>query len=528
MNIIPKNLVETVKWEGHKKDYDFSLFQLGQGLDNFYVVNPIWPDIYINAIDKEYTSDKCILWTYGKDWIVKQFNKDWTPSAGWEIKEVTNMPVQQWEVNPDIDPSILFAKDPFNRYDIPRWDVEYEHIWYLDPKFNICDDKVWVYKTSTNWKSNQTKDMGYITPDVVYEFNPELPEIHLNLDTIPLYDLKYEHVWDLDADYNAWDDMWCVKVRPSWKEVDGIKYKGMIHPEFKVVYNKEVPDLKLNIDYKVPFYDFKYEHIWYLDPKFSNGKKIWLARLTAVDFPEGVKDMGFVVPDIAEQLDVVFISYNEPNAEENWQRVLEKAPKAKRVDKVKGIFEAHKQAAGIASSDMFYVVDGDAFLTDDWEFDFNPNIFDRDCVHVYKSKNPINDLTYGYGGVKLFPRKLLSEATEWNVDMTTSIANKLKIINKVSNITAFNTDEFSTWRSAFRECAKLSSAIIDNQKDAETERRLKIWMSKGASRTFGKEAIAGAQAGYKFGIENKLNIQLLKQINDRDWLYNLWTTTKKT
>jgi phosphoribosylpyrophosphate synthetase len=33
----------------------------------------------------------------------------------------------------------------------------------------------------------------------------------------------------------------------------------------------------------------------------------------------------------------------------------------------------------------------------------------------------------------------------------------------VSNITAFNTDPYSTWKSAFRECVKLSSKIIDRQ-----------------------------------------------------------------
>jgi hypothetical protein len=517
MNIIPRDLVATIKWEEHRHDYDYALFQLGEGQEQFYIVNPHWPEVFINTIDQTYSTDKCVLWTHGKEWIVKQFNKDWTPASGWEVKEVT-MPIQTWEVNPDVDPSVVFANDPINKYQIERWDVEYQHVWYLDPMYNFCDDRVWVYKSQTEWSNNNTKDMGIVTPDVEYEFNPELPVLHLQLDTIPLYDLRYEHVWDLDTDYNAWDDMWCVKVRPKWRDTDGVKYRGMIHPEFEVKYNDEIPDLRLNIDYKVPFFDFKYEHVWYLDPKYSGSKKIWLATMCAVDAPTGVKDMGYVIPDIAEQLDVIFISYNEPNAEENWQRVLSKAPKAKRVDKVKGIFEAHKAAAELAASDMFYVVDGDAFLTDDWQFDFNPNIFDRDCVHVYKSKNPINSLTYGYGGVKLFPRKLLIDATEWKVDMTTSIASKLKVINKVSNITAFNTDEFSTWRSAFRECAKLASAIINNQKDAETERRLQIWLTKGANKPFGKFAITGANAGYAYGSANKLNTDLMKLINDRDWL----------
>jgi hypothetical protein len=214
----------------------------------------------------------------------------------------------------------------------------------------------------------------------------------------------------------------------------------------------------------------------------------------------------------------VFISYNEPNAEDNWQLVLSKAPNAKRVNGVKGIFEAHKAAAELATSDMFYVVDGDAQLRNSWEFNFNPNIFDRDCVHVYRSRNPINGLLYGYGGVKLFPRKLLLEATDWNVDMTTSIASKLKVLTKVSNITAFNTDPLSTWRSAFRECAKLAANTITNQNVVETERRLKIWMTVGENQTFGEFALAGAQAGYEYGMKNKLNTELMKKINDRDWI----------
>jgi hypothetical protein len=198
--------------------------------------------------------------------------------------------------------------------------------------------------------------------------------------------------------------------------------------------------------------------------------------------------------------------------------VLSKAPNAKRVNGVKGIFEAHKAAAELATSDMFYVVDGDAYLEDTWEFDFNPNIFDRDCVHVYRSRNPVNDLVYGYGGVKLFPRKLLLDANNWGVDMTTSIASKLKVLTKISNTTAFNTDPLSAWRSAFRECAKLAAGTILNQNIVETERRLNIWMTAGADRPFGEYALAGARAGYEYGMLHTLNTDLMKKINDRKWL----------
>ena len=37
------------------------------------------------------------------------------------------------------------------------------------------------------------------------------------------------------------------------------------------------------------------------------------------------------------------------------------------------------------------------------EFDFKYTTKEKDMVHVYRCMNPINDLVYGYGGVKLFP-----------------------------------------------------------------------------------------------------------------------------
>jgi hypothetical protein len=59
---------------------------------------------------------------------------------------------------------------------------------------------------------------------------------------------------------------------------------------------------------------------------------------------------------------------------------------------------------------MFYVVDGDAWLADGWTFDYQPTIWNRNCAYIWTSRNPINDLEYGYGGVKLFPRQKLLDS----------------------------------------------------------------------------------------------------------------------
>ena len=216
--------------------------------------------------------------------------------------------------------------------------------------------------------------------------------------------------------------------------------------------------------------------------------------------------------------DIVFISYQENNAEENWQKLKQRFPTAKRVHGVKGIHQAHIAAAKKCFTKMFWIVDGDADIVEDFDFTFKPDQWNKETVHVWRSQNPINDMQYGYGGVKLFPRQLTINMDTSKPDMTTSISDKFCAMEEVSNITAFNTSEFETWKSAFRECAKLASKVIDRQKDIETQERLHTWCTVGFDRPFGEYAIKGAKAGAAYGARNKGNIDRLREINDFDWL----------
>ena len=215
--------------------------------------------------------------------------------------------------------------------------------------------------------------------------------------------------------------------------------------------------------------------------------------------------------------DIVFISYNEPNADENWQRLLSRFPLTKRVHGVKGIHQAHIVAAKKCFTNMIWVVDGDAVILDSFDFSYKTKLLDT--VHVWRSINPINDLEYGNGGVKLLPRSMTINMDVTKPDMTTSISEKFKPVLEISNITAFNSDPFNTWKSAFRECCKLSSKIIDRQKSEETNERLISWCTKGIDRTYGNYSIAGAQAGREYGESNKGNLEALKKINNFEWLY---------
>jgi hypothetical protein len=219
--------------------------------------------------------------------------------------------------------------------------------------------------------------------------------------------------------------------------------------------------------------------------------------------------------------DIVFISYNEPDADDNFASLKERFPLVKRINGVKGIHQAHIAAAKKAMTKMFWVVDADAVILNDFNFDYEVSEWDLDVVHVWRSLNPVVNLSYGYGGVKLLPKQLTIKMNTNTTDMTMNISSKFKAMDAVSNITAFNTDPFSTWRSAFRECCKLT--VINNE---ESLARLYLWCQLNEHVPYGAHAYMGALAGKSYGEKNASNTEALNKINDFIWLEDLWLAEK--
>ena len=295
---------------------------------------------------------------------------------------------------------------------------------------------------------------------------------------------------------------------------------------FWAVWDNIILEDSFEFDYRIPEWDEKYIHVFrngaYHDGIciFSNRARI-LQREWDYRFFTNKKEMDIVASQPVPY-DVAFISYHEENAETNFNKLLEKAPHAQWTRDVKGIHQAHIEAARKATTDMFYIVDADADVLEDFNFDMQIPYYDfnaRKSVYVWRSRNPITDLEYGYGGVKLFPREATLNMDTNTPDMTTSLSDSFRAMEQVSNITAFNTDAFSTWKSAFRECCKLASRTIRGQNDDETDQRLSKWCSDyGRDRPFGDHAINGARAGRTYGVANSANPDALRLINDFDWL----------
>ena len=453
---IPLEQVQSVEWEGDGDLYDAKLYSLGAGHSEFIAFNPEFDWLYpLNICQpiKE-LKHRCFLWNYNGVWVAKYFTAQSNGNIHFTKLLLESNLNLTWESNPNLN-KVSFTDDPRTKSLEDLYDLNYQMIWYLDNASSRSEDKIWALKCYLS-DGLPIKDMGNVKaelPQLVWESNPNLNKVSFADDP----------------------------------------------------RHKPLKDL----------YDLNYQMIWYLDDEANPTKdKIWALKCYLNnDLP--IKDMGNVKAELPFQLDVIFISYNEPEAEKNWRRVLSKFPLAKRVNGVDGIINAHKAAATLSTTDMFYVVDGDAYLEDNWTFNFQPSIFDRDCVYVWTSINPINGLAYGYGGVKLIPRELMLSLDSNQLDMTTNISKKFKSMEQVSNTTAFNTDKFTTWRSAFRECVKLAT----KENSPAAEHRLAIWCSAGKDKQYGEWAIKGAISGRNFGIENKNDEETLQLINNYDWLY---------
>lgn len=218
--------------------------------------------------------------------------------------------------------------------------------------------------------------------------------------------------------------------------------------------------------------------------------------------------------------DIAFISYNESSATNRYIELLKVYPynRIYRVQNIKGIHQAHIEAAKHANTSMFYVVDADASVLPSFKFNLKLEPSEETTVYVWRSVNPINGLEYGYGGVKLLPRQLTLNMDINNVDMTTSISKQFKPMDAISNVTEFNIDPLCTWRSSFRECVKLSSKSITGQLDAETTERLKIWRFNHSNAPFAEYSRGGASAGEWYGSTYKDDPEALSKINDFEWL----------
>ena len=235
--------------------------------------------------------------------------------------------------------------------------------------------------------------------------------------------------------------------------------------------------------------------------------------------------------------DIIYLSYDEPNAEKNFADLCSKVPWAKRVHGVKGSDAAHKACAKLSETDRFITVDGDNIVHPKFfeqELDFAEHSDLERSVISWCGKNVINGLMYGNGGLKCWPKEyVLNMRTHENADPDNIHAQvdfcwDLNYIQQNSWYSDVynNATPQQAWRAGFREGVKM--ALDQGAKPTKEEflrghwknlHRLWIWLMVGADVENGRWAIHGAREGlYKTMCTdwNYVNVR------DFDYLNELW------
>ena len=233
-------------------------------------------------------------------------------------------------------------------------------------------------------------------------------------------------------------------------------------------------------------------------------------------------------------LDFVYISYMEPNKEENWADLKNKVPWAKRVDGVKGFDSAHKAAAETAETDFFISVDGDNIIDERFllqTLDFEKT--DRKAVHRWRAKNSINGLVYGNGGLVGWDKETClgmhthENAKDKKAEIDFCWTVKHENLHNCYSTSVINSEPFQAWIAGYREGVKMSLNQGEHIKPEDFMKtiwgpNLKIlstWMTVGADVDNGKYAMLGARMGC---YSTTLDTNEWVQVRDLDKMYDLY------
>jgi len=217
-------------------------------------------------------------------------------------------------------------------------------------------------------------------------------------------------------------------------------------------------------------------------------------------------------------LDIVFFSNGESCAEDNYNHLLEITKhlpnKVHRIDRVKGRVKSQHAAANIATTGWYFLVNAKLKVNDDFDFSWQPNRMKSGRHYVFTCTNPINGLEYGHQAIVVNNKRLTLNTEVKGLDFT--MDSPIEVVNVNSGISTYNSSEYDTWRTSFRECIKLK-----HYNDIDSLQRLELW-STVDNGNYGTMSVLGAKDAIEY--YNSVNGELEKLMlsYDWDWLYQFY------
>ena len=235
--------------------------------------------------------------------------------------------------------------------------------------------------------------------------------------------------------------------------------------------------------------------------------------------------------------DIIYLSYDEPNAEKNYADLCSKVPWAKRVHGVEGSDAAHKACAKLSETDRFITVDADNIINENFinqEINFDEHDDLKNSVISWAGYNAVNGLMYGNGGLKCWPKDfVLNMRTHENADANNVHAqvdfcwdiNYIQMNSCFSTVYNNHTAQ-QAWRAGFREGVKMAldrGLRVSKEEFAKLHwknlHRLYVWLTVGRDAKNGLWAIYGAREGLYKTMATEWDFV---NVRDFEYLNNYW------
>jgi hypothetical protein len=220
----------------------------------------------------------------------------------------------------------------------------------------------------------------------------------------------------------------------------------------------------------------------------------------------------------SKPLDIVFLSNGEKCAEENYKHLLKITKnipnRVVRVDGVNGRVQAYHAAAEASNTSWMFTVFAKLRVDEDFDFSWQPDRLQSSKHYIFKALNPVNGLVYGHQAMIAYNKKLTLHNKGRGLDFT--LDDPHESVDMLSGTANFNTDPYSTWRTAFREVIKLKSDY-----ESISAERLKVWLTK-AEGDFAEHCLCGANDAIEYYNDVGGDTDRLKLSYEWEWLSNYY------
>jgi len=221
----------------------------------------------------------------------------------------------------------------------------------------------------------------------------------------------------------------------------------------------------------------------------------------------------------SKPLDIVFLSNGETGADENYEHLLKVTKglpnRVVRVDGVNGRVQAYHAAAEASETPWMFTVFAKLRVNDKFDWSWQPDRLQIPKHYIFNATNPVNGLEYGHQAMIAYNKKITLANTGHGLDFT--LDNDHEVVDMNSGIAMYNTDAWSTWRTAFREALKLKATIVDNPNDTASIERLMAWSTKGEGM-YGDYSIKGALDAIEYYDEVNGDMDKLRLSYEWEWL----------